>query len=150
MDVWLIEPPAAVKAAAAGVQAVFSGLGWIEPVPSHFLHVLVSHDADFLGLESTFEVSYGRANCFHDAVVAEVAADALSSLRRDEFCLPHLTLGYFRRSASARELGVRLEPLREAELGTQLVDELLLCRVPLSRKTFLQPWTVLRRLPLRR
>jgi 2'-5' RNA ligase len=153
LDVWLIEPSGEVKAAAAEIQRAFAQLGWIEPTPPHFLlHVTIGHGtgAD-PPVRAPFEVAYRRVNCFHEAVIVEVeSAGEVERLQQRTPSLPHLTIGYVREPGPPGELREALEPLRDADLGRQRVEELVLCRVPASRWTFLQPWTVLRRLQLER
>jgi 2'-5' RNA ligase len=155
LDVWLIEPPEAVKRAAAELQSAFAHLRWIVPTPFHFLHVMIAHDT---GVEppvvAPFEVRYRRVNCFDDAVIVEAEGDGLwqlaRGLREVAFFLPHVSIGYVHRPGAQGQLRDALTPLREIELGMQQVDEVLRCRVPVSRTTILQPWRVLKRVRLRR
>ena len=101
-----------------------------------------------------FEIDYRRLNCFHEAVVVEVHGEGPHRLVERhgdaESFLPHLTLGYVREPGPADELRSALLPLRDARLGMQLVDEVLVCSIPAGRSTLLRPWTVAERVPLRR
>jgi 2'-5' RNA ligase len=153
--VWVIVPPEPVKAAAAALQRSFAHLDWIVPTPPHFLHVTVGHDGNG---EPTavepFDLTFGPVNCFHEAVIAEVAGEGYGALAaglvHEGPHLPHLTIGYVREPGPPAPLREALLPCRDADLGSQRVDEVQLVRVPASRTTVLRPWTVLRRLALRR
>jgi len=96
-----------------------------------------------------FSVAYRRANCFHDAVIVEAHTHGVEALVERVFphadlslLLPHLRIGYVRRSEGADRLRTALPPSREVELGTGIVDEVLLCDVPVAKSRFLQPWGV--------
>jgi hypothetical protein len=65
----------------------------------------------------------------------------VTSVPLDTF-LPHLTLGAFNASGDPEPLRQTLVPLRETELGEQRVNEAVLCVVPASRTTILDPWKV--------
>ena len=147
VDVWLVPAAPELSAAARELQAAFAHLTWVAPLPEHFLHVALPAHADELGLPPLV-LRIGRVNCFHDSVVAEVASDELRRRARDATYLPHLSLGYVREPHDAEELRRALVPLRDRELGEQLVREIELCRVPFSHETFLRPWTVVRQVPL--
>jgi 2'-5' RNA ligase len=56
--------------------------------------------------------------------------------------LPHLSIGYFRRSEPVDRLRDKLVPLRAVELGSGIVEEVLLCDVPYAKTTFYEPWTI--------
>jgi hypothetical protein len=56
--------------------------------------------------------------------------------------LPHLSIGYPRRGATADRLREPLRRFRDVELGSGVVDEVLLCEVPIAKSTILRPWTV--------
>jgi hypothetical protein len=156
--VWLIAPPAAVKAGARELQAAFDEVDWIAPTPAHFLHVSVAVtdglDADsaaraWAGV-APFPIVYRRANCFHDAPIVEAHTDGVASLVRRALpghdvatLLPHMSIGYTRTSELPDRLRTALGPLRDVELGTGLADEVLLCEVPAAKSTFLEPWRVL-------
>ena len=139
IDVWLFQPAEEIRRAAAGVQQAFAPLDWIDPTPFHFLHVTLKEPLP----DTAFEATFRGVNCFHEAVVVEVEAPALPGL-------PHLTVGYVRASRPADELRKAPLPLRGLELGAQTVEEVLLCRVPAARTTFLRPWRVVEAVPLRR
>jgi hypothetical protein len=136
---WLIIPPDEVKAAVREVQASLHGLHWIAPVPEYFLHVSAGAAAADWSSVAPFPISYRRANCFHDAVIVEAHAD--DAFPPPPF-LPHLSIGYFRRPESAGELREALVPFRDVELGTGLVEEVVLCDVPIGRTAFFMPWRV--------
>jgi 2'-5' RNA ligase len=149
--VWIVVPPPEVKAAAAEVQQAFAEIDGILPLPSHFLHVTVGRVQGPPGPEEwaavePFRVEYRRVGCFHEAVVGEVHGEGLRRLAEPIVgrpYLPHLSLGYVREPMPPAELRDALRPLRERLLGEQLVDEVTLVRVPFSRTTLLEPWTVL-------
>jgi 2'-5' RNA ligase len=136
---------------------------WLRPLPAHFLHVTVAalglgvrrHDVPTLleqGREALrgagrFRLAFPRLNCFHEAVVAEVEGDgihdAAERLRGDlDSFLPHLSLAYTTEPGDPEELRESLATLRATHLGEQEVREVLLCLVPASRATILEPWTV--------
>ena len=149
--VWVVVPPPEVAAAAAEVQRAFAGIGGIAPLPSHFLHTTVgladgeTPPGEWASIEP-FRVEYRRVGCFHEAVFGEVHGDGLRRLAAPlagRPYLPHLSLGYVREPTPPAELREVLRPLRERSLGEQLVDEVTLVRVPFSRTTLLDPWTVL-------
>jgi hypothetical protein len=54
-----------------------------------------------------------------------------------------LSIGYARRSEAADPLRTALRPFREVDLGTGIVDEVLLCDVPVAKSTFLRPWRLI-------
>jgi hypothetical protein len=176
---WLIPADHAVRPAAAAVQEVFADLDWVTPLPGPFLHVWISGVAFSPGRPSPdeiasaielaktawsgvepFDISYPRINCFHDAVVAEVQGDGPRRLvsrlveaggSRVELAtfLPHLTLGTFNTPREPTPLRDELVPLRETSLGNQHVGEAVLCVVPASRTTILDPWEVVGSVELR-
>jgi len=155
--VWLIVPPDEVKLKASEVQAAFRDLDWIAPLPEHFLHVSVwvgataELDADSASRAwadvAPFLIAYRRANCFHDAAIVEAHTSGVPALVERacrhadlSLLLPHLSIGYTRRSEAADPLRTALRPFREVDLGTGIVDEVLLCDVPVAKSTFLRPW----------
>jgi hypothetical protein len=85
--------------------------------------------------------------------VAEAAGDGPRSLVRglieaglshvelDTF-LPHATLGVFNAPHEPTPLRQRLVPQRKTALGEQRVNEAVLCLMPSSRTTILEPWEV--------
>jgi 2'-5' RNA ligase len=169
---WLLPADRALHPKIAGFQKAFAHLDWVTPFPGHFLHVWLATVASsptrpaasaiasaveeaehaWAGLEP-FDLVYPRINCFHDAVVAEARRDeplrlvhrlveaGATSVPLDTF-LPHLTLGTFNASGDPEPLRQTLVPLRETELGEQRVNEAVLCVVPASRTTILDPWKV--------
>ena len=133
-SVWLIEPPAAVKEAALRLQESFAALGWVVPTPRHFLHVALGLSPWRPRLESPVDIEYRHVNAFHDAVIVEAHSPQLAALYDEDTALPHLTIGYPRGGPAA--------PLRDAELGRQRVEEVMLVQVPAARTTQLRPWAV--------
>ena len=138
----LIVPPPEVKAAVSAVKECFAGLDWVAPVPDDFLHV--SPHASWV-TAAPFEITYRRANCFHDAAVVEAHVDGVTA---PPLFLPHLSIGYFRRSERPEGLRDALLPFRDVELGMGLVEEVLVCDVPIAKTTILEPWTVVERVRL--
>jgi len=147
VDAWVIVPPPDVKRAALRVQGELEPVPGLRIVPHHFLHVALPHAHE---LEAPFEVSVDRVNCFHDAVVAEVASEALAELDAPETFLPHLSLAYVERPVDSGPVRETLAPLRGSVLGAFAVDEVVRIRVPWAKSTVLEPWTVVERLSLRR
>jgi len=139
LRLWLIIPPDEVKAAVRAVQASFRGLDWIAPLPEYFLHVSAGASAADWSSLAPFPISYRRANCFHDAIIVEAHADG--AFLPPPF-LPHLSIGYFRRPESAEGLREAVLPFRDVELGTGMVEEVVLCDVPIGKTTFFEPWRV--------
>jgi 2'-5' RNA ligase len=129
------------------VQGELEEVGGLRIVPHHFLHVTLPHAHE---LEKPFEISARRMNCFHDAVVAEVASEALAGLDAPETFLPHLSLAYVERPVEPGPVREALAPLRDSALGSFVVDEVVRVRVPWAKSTILEPWTVVERLSLRR
>lgn len=147
IDRWIAEPPEPVKDAAQRLQESFAGLSWIAPVPRHFLHVTLRPGIDWSSM-APFEAEFGRVCCFPVAVVAEAGAPALEELVGDPFFLPHLSLGYFREPHDAEQLRRTIAPLREAQLGSGVVHEVSLVRIPVAKSRLLEPWSVLRTVTL--
>jgi len=139
LELWVVEPPAAVKAAVARVQDAFAHLEWIAPVPAHFLHIGLGVERPATG--RPIEIDYRRVNCFHEAVVVEAHAPLPG--------LPHLSVGYVREPRDADELRRALVPLRDESFGRATATEALHVRVPAARATVTQSWTVLERFDLR-
>jgi len=169
---WLLPAARELHPAVAPIQEAVSRLDWVTPFPAHFLHVWISAvsasprppeaAAIASALEGAerawadvdaFDLVYRRVNCFHDAVVAETRGDGprrlltrlvdegMSRVALDTF-LPHLTLATFNAPHDPRPLRERLVPFREVELGEQRVSEAVLCVLPASRTTLLEPWEV--------
>ena len=140
MPSWLIIPPPEVKEAVQAVQQSFGALEWVAPVPQDFLHVSATASAAEWGSVAPFSLSYRRANCFHDAAIVEVHADH-APFPPPPF-LPHLSVGYFRRPEQPGGLRDALASHRDVELGTGLVEEVLVCDVPIAKSRFFEPWHV--------
>ena len=160
---WLIEPPGGAATASRELRKVAASFEWIAAPPDHFLHVWVgpARDVDAESARRSwsrvepFAIDYRRANCFHEAVIVEAHAGGVRRLVElglphvdRTVLLPHMSVGYTRRSERPAELRAALAPFRDAEFGRGLVREVLLCDVPVSRSTILQPWTVLDRVTL--
>ena len=138
-------PPDDVKRRVEGLQESLRELDWIAVVPQHFLHVSAPASAAEWRSVAPFPIAYRRVNCFHNAVIVEAHADG--AFPAPPF-LPHLSIGYFRRSEGVKPLREALAPLRDAELGIGVVKEIVLCEVPNAKTTFLGPWRVLVRVRL--
>ena len=150
---WLIIPPPEVKREVLRLQAELEDVPGLEPSPHHFLHVWVrgqhGPDVEALAEGGPFELSYRRVNCFPTAVVVEAHAESLESVDAPDWFLPHLTIAVVRGAPDPNPVRDAVVPLRDADLGTTVVDELVYVRFPLSRSTVLQPWTVTERRSLR-
>jgi 2'-5' RNA ligase len=173
---WLLEFDTSLVERIRAAQRSFAGLEWITPQPAHFLHTSIaavavspqppSSEAIASAAERArhawsgvqrFEVQYRRVNCFHEAVVVEVAGEGPKTLVTrlvdagavdtvdPELFLPHVTIGAFNRRGNASALRNPLLQVRELDVGTQQVLEATLCIVPASRRTILAPWTVVAR-----
>jgi 2'-5' RNA ligase len=137
----LIIPPPHVKKAVEDVQASFRHLDWVAPLPADFLHVSAPADAaEWGGAAAPFPITYGRVNCFHDAVIVE--AHAQDAPFPPSPFLPHLSIGYFRSAGPPEPLRAALVPQRNVELGTGLVEEVVVCDVPIAKTRFFEPWRV--------
>jgi hypothetical protein len=159
LEGWVIEPSTPVKCAAAEMQSAISHLGWLVPVPDHFLHVWIG-TTDPIGPAwerwpevDAFSVAYVRANCFHTAVVVEVAGP-IRRLVAGTPCdipafLPHMTVAIVRGHPGPDELRKALLPLRDSQMGEQIVREVKRVRFPAARTTLLRPWAVEQVVPLR-
>lgn len=179
---WLLPFDEALVPRVRAVQESFAPLDWITLQPEHFLHTSVAAVAasgrrptsDEIGVAvdrarqawtgvEPFDVHYGNVNCFHDAVVVEVAGegphtlvsrlveggywdalpiDGATAAADPELFLAHLTIGLVNEPHDPSPLREVLVPIREAELGSQAVHEAALCIVPASRTTILTPWDV--------
>lgn len=149
---WLIVPPPEVKREALRVQSALEDVPGLVVLPHHFLHVWLGPehgpDLDALLEHGPFELEYRGLNCFHTAVVVEIAG--LPALDAPETYLPHLTLAVVRNAIDPQPLRDVALPLRDTDLGTGLVTHLDHCSFPCARTTVLEPWTVVERAPLRR
>jgi 2'-5' RNA ligase len=167
--VWLVPVDGALVPRLRDVQAPLARLPFLRLMPEHFLHVTVA----LLGPVDTsppvdecvragerawgevpaFEVAVGRVNCFHEAVVVEVSAERWDLPQRLaggplDFVLPHVTLAGAV-GGDPEALRAVVVPLRDVEIGVQRVTHVDLCLVPTAPETFLQPWEVVGRVPLR-
>jgi hypothetical protein len=152
LEGWLVEPTPAIKDGAVEIQRELSHFDWLVPIPPHFLHIWVGvrerigdawrgwHEVEH------FAATYARVNCFHSAVVVEVAGEMrrlVAGTPNDApIFLPHMTLAVVRRPASPDGLREALRPLRDSVLGEQIVCEAKLVRFPAARATLFRPWTV--------
>jgi len=160
---WLVALDPAVVPEVERVQAALAHLDWVRPIPDHFLHVWiggVAYPADPSAMEAEFErgraaladagpfsITYPRLNCFHTAVVAEAESEGprmvhelLWPERDRSVFLPHLTIAVPVEPGPPEPLRETLVPMRQTALGEQTVTELILCLVPASRRTILDPW----------
>jgi 2'-5' RNA ligase len=144
---WLIVPPREVAEAVHDVQASFRGLEWVAPVPEHFLHVSAPPSASEWASSAPFTITYRGANCFHDAAFVEAHADAGAPFPPAPF-LPHLSVGYFRGREAPAALREALVAHRGVELGSGVVDEVVVCDVPVAKSRFFEPWRVVERVRL--
>lgn len=152
---WVTVPPGPFLHTWIGTAAISPR----RPTPPEIAEVVERGKRAWADVEP-FEIVYRRINCFHDGIVAEAVGggtralvdklvegghwDALpiagaSRVPEAETYLPHLTLGYFNRPHDAAPLRALLTPLRDEELGRQLVREATLCVVWLSREPVLGP-----------
>ena len=150
---WLLVPPPEVKRAALHVQSRLEEVSGLRVAPHHFLHVWLrgEHGPDpeaFLDLEP-FEVRLPRLNCFHVAVVMETES-VLDELDAPATFLPHVSLAYVDQPVDAGVAREALVPLRDTDLGSFVVEELVHVRIPAAKTTLLEPWTVTDRVSLRR
>ena len=149
LELWLVVPPPEVKRQALRVQGPLEGVLGLRIVPHDFLHItLPDAVVDALAERSPFELRCPRLNCFPVAVVSEVESDTLQALAAPPTFLPHLSLAYVELPIDAGIVRDTIAPLRDPGLGSFVVDELMRVRIPASKATFLQPWTVVERLSL--
>jgi hypothetical protein len=146
---WVIEPSPPIKAAAAELQRPLAGIDWLRLLPEHFLHITLPVPGTELRGRGPFELEYRGVNCFHEAVVVQVAAPSLHAVHPRPTFLPHMTLGITTREAPPDELRAILIGLRDAEVGRQEAHEALRVTFPFSRRHLLEPWTVRERIPLK-
>jgi hypothetical protein len=152
LEGWLVEPSDEIKAAAGPIQEELSRFPWLFPVPDHFLHVWIGlreqigdgwQQWNELG---PLEVEYARPNCFHAAVVIEVAGPLRQLVKGTPndlpTFLPHMTVAVTREPASPAPLREVLAPVRETVLGSEVVREVKRVRFPAARTTLFRPWSV--------
>jgi hypothetical protein len=148
-EAWVIEPSAAIKAAAVELQRPLAGIDWLALLPDHFLHVSLPMPVTELRGKGPFELEYSGANCFHEAVVVQVEAPSLRALHPSMTFLPHMTLAITTREAPADELRDVVKGMRDAVLGREAADEAIRIAFPFSRERFLEAWTVRERMSLK-
>jgi len=129
------------------VQESFRDLDWVSAVPEHFLHVSAPPSAGEWSAVAPFTLTYRHVNCFHDAAIVEAHPEAGAPFPPPPF-LPHLSIGYFRRAEGPDPLREALIPRRDVELGSGVVDEVLVCDVAIARSRFFEPWLVVDRVRL--
>jgi hypothetical protein len=155
---WLVEPSAEVKLSALEIQERLEHVDWLDRTPEHFLHTWIGL-APRIGEAwrswqdvPRFRATYERVNCFHTAVVVEVAGpfrELVAGTPNDlPSFLPHLTVAVVRERRPPGELRDAILPLRESSFGSHGVDEVTLVSFAAARSTVYQPWTVERRVPL--
>jgi 2'-5' RNA ligase len=166
ITMWLLLPSPALADEAAAVQRELAALDGLRPLPRHFLHVTVGPAAERptdevlavarerLHGAGAVEARVGPVTCLNAAVVLEVSADALPRLasaldpHRDlSLFLPHLSLAYAEGTPTEPVRAV-LEPLRGRPPAAETFSEVVLCVVPISRTTMLNPWRVAGRIAL--
>ena len=130
-----------------GVQRSFARLDWVAAVPEHFLHVSAPPSAEEWRAVAPFTITYRGVNCFHDAAIVEAHPGPAAPFPPSPF-LPHLSIGYFRRAERPDALRDALLPHRGAELGSGLVEEVVVCDVPVAKSRFFEPWSVVDRIRL--
>jgi hypothetical protein len=59
-----------------------------------------------------------------------------------------MSIGYFRRAQPPDALRDALIPLRDIDLGSGVVDEVVVCDVPAAKSRFFEPWRVVERVRL--
>jgi hypothetical protein len=129
-----------VKEAVQELQRAFRGLDWVAPLARDFLHVSAPSTAALWRRVAPFAITYRRVNCFHDAVIVE--AHTKDGPFPPTPFLPHLSIGYFRQAAEPAALRDVLVPRREAKLGAGVVEEVVVCDVPIAKSRFFEPWDV--------
>jgi hypothetical protein len=149
-EAWVIEPSAAVKAAAVELQRPLARVDGLQLLPAHFLHVSLPIPGPELRGKGPFALAYRGITCFHEAVVAQVTAPALQALHPKKTFLPHMTLAITTRELPPAEVRDVVLGLRDAELGRDEATAAIRIAFPFSRQRFLEPWTVRERIPLTR
>jgi hypothetical protein len=148
VEAWVIEPSPPIRAAAIGLQRRLAGVGGLELLPEHFLHVTLPVPGTELRGKGPIELEYRRVTCFHEAVAVEISAPSLKAVHPSPTFLPHLTLAITTRKTPPRQIRDAVIALREVSLGRQLAKEAIRVAFPFSRKRFLEPWTVRERMSL--
>ena len=150
---WLVVPPPEVKREVLRLQAELEDVPGLEPIPHHFLHVWLGGrqglDIEQLTEAGPFELAYPHVGCFHTAVFVEAHSERFEEVEAPEDYLPHLTIAVMRDAPDVGPVRDAVVPLRDADVGTVVVDEIVYARFPLSKTTVLQPWTVVERRSLR-
>jgi 2'-5' RNA ligase len=160
VTVWNVPVAEALRPRLAAVQDLLQGIPFLRRVPEHFLHVTVAGSqharrdagAALAGLDS-FPIRIRGIGAFAEAVIAEVEGDGLREAARRlgtplETFVPHVSIAYTWEPGPVEPVREAVLPWRDHEVGEQLVDELLLCEVPASPTTLLQPWRVVERVRL--
>ena len=143
---WLIPlDPGLVRA----VQALQHELTapWLEPTPSHFLHLSVGpgDGSERWDAVAPFTIELTGVHAFPTAVVAAAHGGVPRAPAVDPATfLPHLTLAVVTEARPAAELRPLLAPLRGRAIGVQRVLQLHLVSVAVEPHTFFSPWKTLR------
>jgi 2'-5' RNA ligase len=166
---WLVSIAPELVPRLVELQAPLARLPFLRLMPSHYLHLTVAlvGPADavppvgecLLAAErawrdvSAFDISLAHVNCFHEAVVVEVAPERwdlpeLLAGRPLDFLLPHVTLAGTD-GGDPEQLREVVVPLRDADVGLQRVTRVELCLVPTAPERFLDPWQVVGAVDLR-
>lgn len=141
-EAWVVEPSAAIKAAAVELQRPLAGIDWLRLVPGHFLHVLLPVPGTELPGRAPFELEYRGVTCFHDAVVVQVEAPTLRAIDPRPTFLPHMTLAVTTREGAPGELREIVIGMHGETLGRDEATEALRIGFPFSRERLMEPWTV--------
>ena len=156
---WLLLPGAEVRARAAEVQERLREVDGLRTLDDHFLHVTLGKDEDVRreGFTETppLLLRHRRIGAFHPCVVSEVEGDTRLLLERlygvaPSSHLPHLTLAITERPVPVGSVREVVSALRDTALGDDLIEEVVLCSIPVGRRAFGSPWDVVERVPLGR
>lgn len=163
LTVWLALPSPAVQAEATAVQQALAEIEGLRPTPAHWLHVSLGpgreDDLDRVRTRlrdfGSFNVEYGPATCFHDALVLEVHSDRMTDLARTidperdlELFLPHVSIAYVSGTPEPGPSREKLIQLRNRPPVGEQISDVQLCVVPVMRSKLLTPWRVVSVLPL--
>jgi hypothetical protein len=153
---WLIVPPPEVKREVVRVQTILEEVPGLQVVPHFFLHVWIAGapafgpEIDEIAAAGPFALAFRNVNAFHTAIVVEAHAERLRDVDAPPEFLPHMTIAVVDGTPDVVPVRDAVVPLRELDFGATIVEELTRVRAPAGRRTILQPWTVTRRLHLRR
>jgi hypothetical protein len=157
LTVWLTLPGPAVQAEATAVQQGLAGIEGLRPNPTHWLHVSLGpgreDDLDRVRERlrdfGSFNVAYGPATCFHEALVLEVHSDRMTDLARTIdperdllLFLPHVSVAYVAGTPEPGPSREKLIQLRDRPPVRERISEVQLCVVLVMRSKLLTPWRV--------